>query len=311
MENRVQINPQLTAIALTYSNSKFIAEDILPKVPINSRSFQYREYDKNNHFLLPETRIGEKGIPNEVEFKGELKDATVEDHALKEYLPVAEQKENENEQNKLKKKEKITNQLTKLLKTRKELIVSNMLADVNSYGGNNGNVQALSGDDKINKDTSNAVKIIQTACDKLLYAPNVLVTSRLGMSALRMNPFIVDACGSASKKAGLVSIEAIKELFGLDNIFVGESVINTAKKGQAANLQSCWGNNIALLHIDKDADNNDGVTFGFEGVYEDIQIGEYYEGGHGIKGCDVITAFYSSKYLHICSDCDYLIKDVI
>lgn len=308
-ENRVQINPELTAVALTYSNSKFIAEDVLPKVPVTSRSFRYREYDKNNHFLLPETRIGEKGIPNEVEFKGELKDASVEDHALKEYLPVAEQKENE--ANGLKKKEKITNQLTRLLKTRKELIVSSMLANVNSYGGNNGNVQSLSADDKINKDTSNAVTLIQAACDKLLYAPNVLVTSRLAMSALRMNPFIVDAVGTAAKKAGLVSIEAIKELFGLENIFVGESVVNTAKKGQAVELRPCWENNISLLHIDKDADTDDGVTFGFEGVYEDIQVGEYHDSDRGIKGCDVIKAFYSSKYLHICSDCGYLIKDVI
>ena len=308
-EERIQLVPELTALALTYSNRKFIAENILPKVPVNTRSFQYRKYDKSNYFHVPETKIGEKGEANEVEYRGVKLTETVEDHALKEYIPISREKENL--KNGINRKEKATNQLTKLLKTRKEILVANLLADVNSYGGNSGNVKTLSAQEKVNNDNANAVKIIQSAADAMLYAPNVMVTSRYAMSALRMNPFVVDACSAASRKAGIVSIEALKDLFGLDEIFVGESVVDTAKKGQATNLQLCWGNHISLLHIDKDADTEDGITFGFEAEYEPIQVGEYYEGGRGTQGCDVIKAYYSSKYLSVCEDCGYLLKDVL
>lgn len=305
----MQINPELTAIALTYKNPKFIAEEIFPKVPVETTSFQYREYDENNYFTIPETKIGIMGRPNTVEFKGKLKTASVEDHALEELIPISREKENKN--NKINSKEKAVNQLTSLLKTRKEIVAAGILADVNSYGGNGGNVKTLVKAEKINNDEANAVKIIQTAADSLLYAPNVMVTSRAAMSALKMNPYIVDACGTAAKKAGLVTIEAIKELFGLEKILVGESVHNTAKKGQNLNLQPCWGNNISLLYINKDSDTENGLTFGFEAIYDDIQIGEFTDGHHGTKGVNVVKAFYSSKFLNICANCGYLLKDVL
>ena len=310
-QQRVEISPELTAVSLTYTNKTFIAEEILPKVPVGTRSFEYYEYDKNNYFHLPETRIGEKGKANKVEFRGKKKSASVEDHALEEDIPVSKIKEAQNSQRHINYETKAVNQLTRLLKTRKEITVSNILSNVNSYGGNSGNVKTLTNAEKINNDTANAVKIIQTAADSLLYKPNILVTSRLGLSALRMNPFIVDACGAASKKAGIVSIEAVKDLFGFEKILAGESVINTANKGQAANMHPCWANNIALLHIDKDADADEGVTFGFEAVYEDIQIGKYHNSELGTQGCDVVKAFYSSVYLNICADCGFLLKDIL
>ena len=309
-KSRLEISPELTALALTYSNKSLIAEEIFPKVPTGTRSFKYYEYDKNNYFSVPETIIGEKGKANKVEYRGKELTAAVQDHALEEDLPVSRVKETQNALN-INLKEKAVNQVTALLKTRKEILAARLLNNTASYGGASGNVKTLEASEKINKEDSNALKIIQNAADEMLYKPNMLIASRKAMSALRMNPFIVDACGSAAKKAGLVSAEAIKSLFDVEKILTGESVHNTAKKGQAVNLQSCWDNNIILLYIDRTADINGGITFGFEAVYEEIQAGEYHDSSLGTQGCDIVKAFYSSIFLAVCKDCGYLIKDVL
>ena len=308
MEQRIELSPELTAIALAYKNKNYIAEEIFPKVPVSTSTFKYKEYDKNNYFLVPETKIGERGIPNNVEYRGVEKEASVEDHALEEYIPVSKRKEYEDKGIDI--DEKATNQVVGLLKTRKEIIVSSLLANVNSYGGNGGNVKTLNSNEKMNNDNSNALKLILTAANELLYAPNILVCSRKVLNALRMNPYIVDACGTASKKAGVVSVEELENKLSL-KIYAGDSIVNTAKKGQPASLAIAWGDHISLIRIDKTADTDGGITFGFEAEYERIQVGKYFDGKPGTQGCDIVKAFYSSKYLNICADAGYLLKDVL
>ncbi|MTI11562.1 hypothetical protein, partial [Sansalvadorimonas verongulae] len=56
-------NPVLTAIAIAYTNSEFIADRVLPRVGVGSREFKWTQYNKEDRFTIPETLVGRKGRP--------------------------------------------------------------------------------------------------------------------------------------------------------------------------------------------------------------------------------------------------------
>ncbi len=305
-EQRIESVPHLTAIAQLYRNPKCIAEEVLPRVKVDKTSFQYRIYNKSDYFSVPKTLIGEKGKANKIELTGNLVTETLEEHALEQ--DVAVRRIEESQIDNLNLTEKVTNQLADCLKIRKEVTLSTILSSTSNYGSN---YKELEDEEKINLEDVNALQLVQDAIDEMLFKANRMVLSRKAASALRQNPYIVDAAGIAARKSGLVPIEALKELFELDKILIGESVMNTANKGQTVDLQACWQNDIILLHIDENADTEYGITFGYEAFYDDITIGTYFDGSLGTKGCDVYKAFYSNKYLPICPECGYLLKSVI
>ena len=157
-EKRIQLNPELTAIAQTYRNETCIADDVLPKVPVNTESFSYIKFDKRDFLSVPETLIGEKGRSNEVEQRGKEDTGKVENHSLKEFISVAEQEENEQSRAKIDLKERATNQLTDLMLLRKEITLAKILNNKQTYGAN---FKELEESEKINNDDVNALKIIK------------------------------------------------------------------------------------------------------------------------------------------------------
>ncbi|MFV9531212.1 hypothetical protein ACNUIM_32135 [Pseudomonas aeruginosa] len=69
------IDPELTAIAIAYRNGRMIADEVLPRVPVGKQEFKYWKYDLAQGFTVPETLVGRKSKPNEVEFTPPTKPA--------------------------------------------------------------------------------------------------------------------------------------------------------------------------------------------------------------------------------------------
>lgn len=307
-EKRLEIDAELSAIAITYRNNKCIADEAFHKVKVNTEAFKYYKFNKDNYFYVPETHIGEKGKANQIELRGKLETDRVESHALSEVIPVSTQKESLNSAGGFDLRALATKQITDCLLLRKEIEFANFLSDKSNYGDN---VKTLQENEKINKETSNAVKLVQNSIDAMLYPANIMILSRKVASKLRMNPYIVDACGSASKKAGIAPLDAIKELFGFKKILIGEAVHNTAKKGQKINLETCFGNNIYLSYVDETATTDYGISFGYQCINNEITVGTYHDPEIGTEGADVIKGFYSNKFLNTCPECGYMIEGVI
>ncbi len=306
-EDRIQIVPELTAISQTYRNKRCIADEIFPKVKVSTPAFQYKVFNKESFLSVPDTIIGEKGIPNTIELKGKLVTEKVDTHSLQEPLPVSTReayKAANGEDSAI----LITKQLTDVLKLRKEIETAKFLANTANYGTNS---KTLGTSEKINKADSNAVKIIQDAIDNMFYEANTMILSRKAASALRQNPYVVTACATADKKAGIVSLEAIKDLFGLNKILVGEGVHNIAKKGQNWQFKNCWEDDIYLIATDETVTSEYGFSFAWEAIYEDLTVGTYFDGAVGTKGADVYKTFYSNKIVSSAPDLGYALKDVL
>jgi hypothetical protein len=186
-----------------------------------------------------------------------------------------------------------------------------MFADSSNYGKS----MALSGTDKFDDPDSDALGIIQDAIDAMHIAPNTAVTSKMVMSKLRRNRAIVAAYHSSSKQnsgeRGIVPTSFIAELFGFDNIHVGASLINGAKKGQQVSLTGVWGNIFSLFYQDSLAGTEDGLTFGVTAEYENRQVSEFVDPKPGVKGVKSIKVVEQVEELIIAPECGYLLQNVL
>ncbi len=57
-----------TAIAVGYSNDMYVADMVLPRVPVMRKEYRYCEYPISESFTVPETRVGRRSRPTMVHF---------------------------------------------------------------------------------------------------------------------------------------------------------------------------------------------------------------------------------------------------
>ncbi len=81
------VNPGLTAIAIAYKNATLIADDVLPRVPVDTPSFNYSLFNKMDSFTVPDTKVGRTSDVNQVDYSATQATASVEDQALDEVVP--------------------------------------------------------------------------------------------------------------------------------------------------------------------------------------------------------------------------------
>src|SRR3990172_3410335 len=81
------ITPEMMAITISYRNPKLIADDVLPRVLVGTQEFKYPTYTKAESFTVPDTKVGRKSAPNEVEFTATETTSKCDDYGLDDPVP--------------------------------------------------------------------------------------------------------------------------------------------------------------------------------------------------------------------------------
>jgi hypothetical protein len=305
------VTPELQAVALAYRNDKMIGDGVLPRIPVGLQNFKYLSYPKGTFFTVPETKVGRKGQPNTVEFDATEVDSSTQDHGLDDEVPIADIDNARAQPGMPDPLKRATEGLTELIVLAREKRVADLVFDAAQYAGAN-KVQ-LAGNDQWNVDhaDSDPIADIMTALDAVLMRPNVMVIGRAAFTKLAMHKKIVKATYGDNTDAGIARRQDIAALFELEEILVGEGWINTAKKGQAANLVRVWGKHAALIHRNKSADTQRGTTFGFTAQWGSRIAGSEYDGKIGLRGGQRVRAGESVKELLMANDLGYFIQDAV
>lgn len=306
------VTPELQAIALAYRNPTLIADQVLPRVPVGLQSFKYMSYPKGQLMTITETRVGRKGAPNEVEFTGtEVTDST-NDEALDDAVPQSDidLAAAQNLPNPL---GQAVEGLTDLIALKREVRAAALVLATGSYAAANKNT-ALSGNTLWSDFTaghSDPVKDIMVGLDACVMRPNVAVMGNSVASVLRRHPAILKAYNGNAGDTGIVPLQFLADLFDLEDVFVGQGWVNTAKKGQAVNLSRVWGNGFALIYRNKLANTQRGATFGLTAQYGTRIAGSEYDGKIGMRGGQRVRVGESVKELLMANDLGYLIDQPI
>jgi hypothetical protein len=304
----------MMAITIAYRNPKLIADDVLPRVPVGTQEFKYPTYTKAESFTVPDTKVGRKSAPNEVEFTATETTSKCDDYGLDDPVPQ-EDVMNAEAVSALTGKAydplgRANEGLTDLIMLAREVRASALVFTAANYPV--GNKATLSGttqwSDYTNSDPAGA---ILTAMDAMIFRPNIMVIGRATFTKLIMHPKIVQAVFGPAQTAGIVSRQALATLLELDQVLVGEGWVNTAKKGQTPTMARVWGKHCSLLYRDTRADTRGGTSFGYTAQWGSRIAGNMPDAKIGMRGGQRVRVGESVKELITASDLGYMFENAI
>lgn len=305
------VNPELTGIALAYRNTGYIADEILPKVTVSQKSFQYKKYDNSAFLNIPKSEIGRKGLPGTMELTSQLITASCVDHSVMAEVPEDDVLEaNAVSGSDAEKEDPIgdnTLLATEGLKLAREKRVADLITNAETYEGN---ILTLSGSDRFTDKTSSFLDTFFTAKNKMLMEPTHAVVSSVGAGYLQTHPdFLKVYTAENPNNKGIVPLSFIAEQLGLEKILVGKAKANSAKPGKNPVIQSLWGVDLALFYLNPIARPKYGLTFGVTATKGSMEVQTYFDGKLGAHGVHYIKPVETLKELIMAPACGFLIKN--
>lgn len=300
------VQPDLTAIALEYTNKAFIAESVLPRAAVAKQDFKYYVFTKDEPYTIPETRVGRRSPPNMVERTSTEVSASTIDYALDDGIPM---EDIENAPPYFNPQAKAAEYISDLLALDREQRVANAVFSAGNYGSN---TSTLSGTAQWSDfANSNPVDAMMVAMDTMLVRPNIAVMGRAVWSRLAQHPKVVQAIYKTSQSAGLVARQAVADLLELDAIYVGEAFYNSAKPGQTASFARLWGKHCALLVQPGSPGAGTKMTFGWTAQFGTRIAGSFEDRDIGMRGGLRVRVGESVKEVLCASDAGYLFVNAV
>lgn len=303
------VQSELTAVAIAYRNQRLIADGVFPYLPVGSTTFRYLKYTAAEGFTIPDTKVGRKSAPNEVEFSATEAEAKTEDYGLDDPVPqhdieVAQAAGYDA-------LGRATEGIMDLILLDREKRCADLALDATQYAASN--KTTLSGTSQWNDfANSNPINDILVGLDACLIRPNVMVVGRPVWTKLIQHPKIVKATYGNATDAGVARKQDIAELFELEEILVGEAWINTAKKGQTPTYARAWGKHALLLYRDPLAlSNGQRPTYGFTARFGTRIAGAIPDPKIGLRGGQRVRAGESVKEIVCANDLAYFIQNAV
>lgn len=305
MNTPFPVDPELTAITIAYRNLGYIADLVLPRVPVSLQQFKYWQYPVAESFIIPDTKVGRRGQPNEVDLTATEATSSTNDYGLDDPIPqsdIDQAPQGKNPQ------DRATSQLTDYIMLDRETRAAGLVFDATQYGA--GYKIQLSGTDQWSDfANSDPIDDILLALDTPLMRPNICVMGNAVWTKLRAHPKIVQAIYGQAVAGGIVSREAFASLFELEELIIGQSRLNTAKKGQTASLSRVWGKHCLFAYRNRSASTSGGLTFGFTAEYGSRIAGSMPDAKIGLRGGQRVRVGESVKELIVAPMAAYFIED--
>lgn len=252
----IPVNEELTGIAVAAPVPGMIADQVAPSVPVNAEAFKWVEYPVEQGLTVPDTKVGRLSRTKRVEFGGIERDGSVDDHGLEDAVPASDATAN----SQIDPRALAAEQTSQLVTLARELRVRDLVYSTSSYL--NAQVTAYAAGAGWDTPTVNALEEIEAAKDAAIVDFNTLTLGRDGWAALRKNPFMVKAARPSNTSGeGRLSMNEVKDLLEIENIIVGQAMVNTAKPGQAATLSRAWSSHASLTYVERVVKSTKVFTF--------------------------------------------------
>jgi len=298
--------PELMGVAIAYRNRDMIADQVLPRVtPVGTEAFKYFVYSQAQGFTIPDTKVGRRSKPNQVEFAAEERDGSTSDYALDDSIPV---KDIQNAPKGIDPRAMSVEYIMNLIALDREVRVAGIVFNPATYP--TGNKVTLSGTSQFSDKTSDPIGVISDALDACIVRPNTMVIGRPAFTVLARHPQIVSACLRNPGQSGIARRQDIADLFELKEVQVGEAFVNNARKGQPAALSRCWGKHISLIYKNPQAAPQRDVTFGMTVPFGEPVAGAWPDRDIGMRGGERVRAGESTAEVVTCSDAAYFLQNV-
>lgn len=316
MKTPFVIVPSLSAIAIGYKQGNLIADEVLPRVPVYTETFNHLKYALEEAFQAPDTRVGRKSAPNQITWGSELVPASVEDHGLDSPVPNSDV----NAYNLAKQAgtgyvaqsdplSRATKLVMQTVQNRREKRAADLVFNPASYAA--GNKETLTSGFWDDYPNSDPLVQMDEYFDGMVMRPTHAVMGRRVVSKLQRHPKICKAVFGNNTDAGKVPLAALAAEIGVKKILVGDAYLNTAAPGQPASLVRVWGNHAAFIVLNEEADTQFGVSFGYTAQFGDQIAGTIEDPDVGLRGGTRVRAGESVKELVTANDLGFFVQNAI
>jgi hypothetical protein len=299
-------DPRLTGIAIAFKNREMIADQVMPRVGVGKTTFKWNEYDFAEGVTIPETQIGRKGRPTEVEFTATEQTGGTKDYGLDDVVPnddVADVPAGSG----IDPLGQATEGLTNLIVLAREIRVAAVAQNAANYN----HADTLTGTDQFDDPASDPAKLISDAIETPLVRPNIAITSLAVYNVLRRHPKIVSALNVSGSTNGQVSKQALIEYLELDDLLIGSGWVNTAKPGQAPVYARVWGNDFILQRRAPIVTAKGEPSWGFTAQFGDRVAKRIDEPKIGLRGAVRVRVGESVGEIIQSMEAGYILKDAI
>jgi len=302
------VDAEATAVAIAYKNPDhvLIADEVMPRcTPVGQREYSYLYYPPDTFFTMPDDTMGEKGKANEVTTSAKKEASRAEDHGLK--ITRSKSEIEKAKKNGINLVNTDTGNIFYYVTQIREIRVAKMVGNSDNYANNH---VALSGTDMFSHADSKPLDRILYALDVPLMRPNVMTFSQPGWTTVRTHPDTIEKIKGKSG-SGAVTKQEVIDYLELQDLYIGASRVNAAKKNQPVNLQACWGNFCALHYRSKQADTENGITWGMTVPKGTRIAGSWPDKEIGLEGGIVTVAGEVIDETVVAPECGYLIENIM
>lgn len=303
-----KVDKILSQFSQRYTNSNYIAEKILLPLSVKEKSGNFAQYGTENLRIYSDAVFRAPGTrANSVDYSVSQGSYTCRERALEKRVP--DEFVNNSDDPYDPKRDAVS--------TIMDNIWANQEYALASYMGDHSNITQytqLSGTDQWSDYTnSDPFDDIETGSETIRSAtgqkPNTIAMGHAVFSKLKYHPDIREQLkytGSANLSNSAL-IQAMKDLFDVTEVLVGDAVYNSADEGQTASIADIWGKDFWLFY------KNPTPTFmkstlGYTFYDVPRMVDTYREESHK---SDVVRVRYSYDQNFMDTSLIYLIEDAV
>ena len=240
----VHIDRAIQNVAIRYSNPGYVAEAVAPRVTVEKESDKYFTFTKGDWFR---DEADDDRQPGDRAPRGGF-DIANENYALKEIAQASEVHDRiaANADNPLRPYEDASEWASQMVNLRKERRCSSTLFASGAWGTDK--TVANQWSDFINSDpASDTAEGKDAVLQETGQVPNRLLIGQNVFRYLRQHPDGLDRFKHT--QTGIMTREMVAQWLDVEQIIVGNAVVNTSKKGAADSMSFVWGDNALLMYV--------------------------------------------------------------
>ncbi len=223
LKNQLHVNQLLSNVSVQYKNQEYLWDKIFPIIPVKKDSDLYRVYDRN--YRIPQTNRAPKGVAREMGFEFSTASYLLEQHALKEYVGVDEEINNDMGSLQV----DATEYLTDAIYRRMEFMMSEQFTKTSWSLSVSLATAALW---SANTMTSDPISVFDTGTSVVIansgVTPNFAFTNRADYVSIKNHIAVLDRVKYTSSDVGK---NAIAALIGVPEFMVSTAIYNTGAEG--------------------------------------------------------------------------------
>ena len=223
-----------------YRNAEFVADQVLPTVPVEKQSDKYFIYGVDN--LRPDDDARRPaGMANEIDWSLSTNPYYADGHALAQYIP---DEWRENADAALDLDTDVTVQLTDKILLNREVNTFNVINTLTAHAQTGA---------RWDVDTTDPVKVIDTAKETVATSigkpPNCLLLPRPVFRGIRNNLLVKNRVSGAVQgiQASRITVEQLSALLEVQ-VILADAVKVTSAEGQTVASSYVWGKNALLFY---------------------------------------------------------------